>query len=316
MKHTLAFYNIENLFDTENDAFTNDDDFLPHSKKRWTEKRYHNKLRKIGSVIATIGDEDQDRPPTLVGLAEVENQMVLSDLLEYSDLKDLHYDFVHFDSSDERGIDVALLFDTRYFQVHSSKPLSVYLEDENGGRDYTRDILHVHGGLDGQDLHVFVNHWSSRRDGPEASEYKRLAASDRLLHEIQDITSKDPKAQIIVMGDFNDNPIDNSVVNLETQGDLFNPFKLIWSPHEKGSLNHDFEWNLFDQILFSYNILDDPNSDVEFITADVFDERFVTRYKGRFKGQPFRTYAGKRYLGGYSDHFPVYISLKFEAENA
>ncbi|MEM1002177.1 MAG: endonuclease, partial [Bacteroidota bacterium] len=116
-QHTVAFYNIENLFDTENDEFTNDDDFLPDSRKRWTEKRYFNKLRKIGSVIATIGDEEQEDPPSIIGLAEVENQKVIIDLLEHSDLEDLPYDFVHFDSSDERGIDVALLYDKRFFEV-------------------------------------------------------------------------------------------------------------------------------------------------------------------------------------------------------
>jgi endonuclease/exonuclease/phosphatase family metal-dependent hydrolase len=310
-EHTIAFYNIENLFDTENDRFTDDDDFLPDSRKRWTKKRYFNKLRKIGSVIATIGDEEQEEAPSLVGLAEVENQSVLSDLLEHSVLKELSYDFVHFDSSDERGIDVALLYDTRYFELIEAEPLSVYLEDEEGQRDHTRDILHVKGALCGQELHLFVNHWSSRREGAEATEYKRMAACERLLDKITEIYMEDTEAGFIILGDFNDNPNDLSLSTLEKEADLFNPFKHLWSPRDKGSLNHDFEWNLFDQILFSQTFLS-PQSSLEFVTADIFDERFVTRFKGRFRGQPFRTYVGKRYLGGYSDHFPVYIKFKIQ----
>ena len=309
-EHTIAFYNIENLFDTEDDEFTNDDDFLPHSAKKWTEKRYSNKLRKIASVISTIGDEDQEEAPTIVGLAEVENQTVILDLLEHTELEPMFYDFVHFDSSDERGIDVALLYDVRFFKVLSSEPLPVHLVSENGEVDYTRDILYVHGLLEGHPIHLFVNHWSSRREGPEETEYKRMAAAERLIDKLKEINNADPNAPIVVMGDFNDNPNDLSVTSLEKEGLLFNPFKIIWSPHEKGSLNHDFEWNLFDQILFSYAILNQQESRLEFVNADIFDERFITRFRGRFKGQPFRTYIGKRYLGGYSDHFPVYVKFR------
>jgi hypothetical protein len=307
--HTIAFYNIENLFDTEDDQYTNDDDFLPHSVKKWTEKRYLNKVRKIGSVIVTIGDEHQEEPPTLVGLAEIENQTVLLDLLEHSSLESEYFDFVHFDSTDERGIDVALLYDVRYFKVISSEPLNVQLEDEDGTPDYTRDILYVHGLLEEVPLHLFVNHWPSRREGPEETEYKRLAAAERLLNKIGAITNDDAEATIVVMGDFNDNPNDLSVSTIEREGQLFNPFRRLWSPKEKGSSSHDFEWNMFDQILFSHRLLGSYDTALEFCNADIFDERFVTRWRGKFKGQPFRTYAGKRYLGGYSDHFPVYIKF-------
>lgn len=310
--HTIAFYNIENLFDTENDAFTNDGDFLPDAAKKWTKKRYFNKLHKIGVVISTIGSKEQDKPPSLVGLAEVENQKVLIDLLQQSALNELSYDFVHFDSSDERGIDVALLYNSNVFEVSHAEPLPLFIEDEHGQRDYTRDILYVEGHLQNQLVHVFVNHWSSRREGLKATEYKRLAACEQLLDKINTLQSKDPEAVIIVMGDFNDNPIDLSLTTLESNGDLFNPFRRLWSPHNKGSLNHNFEWHLFDQILFSHHILNDTVSNLEFINADVFDERFVTHYKGRFKGQPFRTYVGKKYLGGYSDHFPVFVNFIVE----
>jgi len=310
-RYTMAFYNIENLFDTENDHFTNDDDYLPHSRKRWTKTRYENKLRKIGAVISTIGDEDQKQAPSIVGLAEVENKGVLRDLLRHSNLASLDFDFIHFDSSDERGIDVALLYNKKHFNIQHSEPLSVYLENGQGEQDFTRDILYAKGTFkEHAVLHLFINHWSSRREGAEATEHKRLAASTCLLNKLLAIRSEDPQANILVMGDFNDNPNNKSVRQLESEGGLFNPFKTLWSPYERGSINHRFEWHLFDQLLFSRHMLHDQGAEMTFVNADIFDERFVTKYRGKFKGQPFRTYAGKKYLGGYSDHFPVYINFK------
>ena len=307
--HTIAFYNVENLFDTENDIYTNDDDFLPSSAKKWTEKRYRNKLQKLGAVISTIGDTVENEPPSIIGLAEIENKQVLLDLITLSTLNELPYDFVHFDSSDERGIDVALLYDSRVFEVRHAEPIPIYMEDQNSNRDYTRDILYVKGFLESQTIHIFVNHWPSRREGSEATKYKRLAACEQLLDKITSLQSQDPKDAIIVMGDFNDNPIDPSLATLENVGALFNPFRRLWSPYDRGSLNHNFQWYLFDQILFSHHILNASNSHLEFIKADIFDKHFITRYKGRFKGHPFRTYAGKKYLGGYSDHFPVFVKF-------
>jgi len=148
---TIAFYNIENLFDIENDPYTNDDDFLPTSAKRWTYKRYQNKLRKLGSVISQIGENESGSSPAIVGLAEVENNNVLTDLIHSEHLKDLGYNFVHFDSLDERGIDVALIYKEEFFNVENSETFSVYLQTEFGDRDYTRDILLVQGKLNNKD---------------------------------------------------------------------------------------------------------------------------------------------------------------------
>jgi predicted extracellular nuclease len=307
--YTLAFYNIENLFDLENDPLTNDDDFLPTSKKRWTPKRYENKLRKLGSVISKIGKDNTKTAPIVVGLAEVENKKVLSDLVNSEHLINESYSFVHFDSSDERGIDVALLYKPQFFKVESSETFSVYLQNEEGQQDFTRDILLVKGVLNGETLNIIVNHWSSRREGEKETEFKRLASAKKTNTIIADLKIKNPDAKIIVMGDFNDNPNNNSVKLLEEKSNLFNPFKTIWS-QDKGSLNHNFEWNLFDQILFSTNFFDTNNSRLTFDKADVFNSKFLTQYDGKFKGQPFRTYVGKKYKGGYSDHFPIYICLK------
>ncbi len=307
--YTIAFYNIENLFDTENDPLTNDDDFLPTSDKRWTSKRYQNKLKKLGSVISKIGVEDTEVAPVIIGLAEVENSKVLSDLVRSKNLIKEEYSYVHYDSSDERGIDVALLYKSDVFKVENSEAFSVYLQTESGKQDYTRDILLVQGILNNEHLNIIVNHWSSRREGEKETEFKRIAASNKVNSIIKTIKKEKPNAKIVVMGDFNDNPNNDSIALMEKESELYNPFKTVWS-RNKGSLSYDFEWNLFDQILFSTNFFDTTNTVLDFHSANVFNSKFLTQYKGKYKGQPFRTYVGKRYKGGFSDHFPVYIQFK------
>jgi predicted extracellular nuclease len=308
-KHTIAFYNIENLFDTKDDEQTNDEDFLPSSAKRWTTKRYQNKLRKLGEVISQIGESDVDMPPVLVGLAEVENKHVVKDLVESKYLKHYKYGIVHYDSSDERGIDVALIYDKTVFEVSHSEPFSVYLEKEDGSRDYTRDVLLITGQLKDEQIHVIVNHWSSRRQGEKETEYKRLASAETVNKVIADLKTNFTDPKIIVMGDFNDSPSDNSLLLIEEKSSLYNPFKTI-NTQNKGSLNHDFEWYLFDQILISTNFFDSSSTRFNLNKYNVFNSEFLSQYHGKYKGQPFRTYTGKRYKGGYSDHFPVYIELK------
>lgn len=307
--YTIAFYNIENLFDLENDPFTNDDDFLPTSTKRWTVKRYTNKLRKLAKVISKIGEDSIEESPAIVGLAEVENKKVLQDLIESEGLAGKSYNFVHYDSLDERGVDVALLYKSNLFEVISSETFSVELYTETGERDYTRDILLVHGKLQQNPIYIIVNHWSSRREGEKETEHKRIAAAKVVNTIVNKIKNKDASPKIIIMGDFNDNPEDISIELLESENNLYNPFKTVHS-YNKGSLNHDFQWHMFDQILFSHNFFDISNSKLRFVKADVFNPRFLTQYDGKYKGQPFRTYVGKKYKGGYSDHFPVYIQLK------
>ena len=146
---TIAFYNLENLFDLKNNRYANDNDFLPTSVKRWTPKRYDNKLRKLSYVISNIGRRETGKHPALVGLAEVENAKVIEDLLDSKHLEGYNYGFVHFDSLDERGIDVALLYDKNVFEVLTSEPFTIELTDNDGSPDYTRDVILVSGLLDG-----------------------------------------------------------------------------------------------------------------------------------------------------------------------
>ncbi|RIA10442.1 Endonuclease/Exonuclease/phosphatase family protein [Flavobacteriaceae bacterium MAR_2010_72] len=305
----IAFYNIENLFDIYDDEDTNDDDFLPTSAKRWTQKRYDRKLYKLGSVISQIGMSETQYPPAIVGLAEVENAAVLQDLISNSELVEHNYNFVHYDSTDERGIDVALLYRGDVFQVQSSETFSVHLADDNGEPDYTRDILLVSGFLNQDLIHIIVNHWSSRRDGDEATSYKRMAAANKVLEIINQLELAYDNPKIVVMGDFNDNPTNDSITHLLANAELFHPLISKWTP-ERGTQNHDFKWNLFDQIICSATLLNGSSEGYKFKSADIFDEKFLTQYHGKYKGQPFRTYVGKKYKGGFSDHFPVYLLLE------
>ena len=306
---TIAFYNLENLFDTFDNKRTHDNDFLPTSEKQWTLKRYKKKVRKLGYTISRIGTKTSNNLPVIIGLAEVENKLVVNDLIHSKFLKAKNYDIVHYDSPDERGIDVALIYNQDFFKVVSSETFSINLTDEDGNPDYTRDILLVEGFLNEEKVFVLVNHWPSRSEGEKESEHKRLTASAKVIEIIDLLKQRESNPKIIVMGDFNDNPSNKSIKQLVNSQDLYNPMETLLS-HTKGSLNYRFQWILFDQILISTNFFEYKTNAHSFSKASVFDDAFLKQFKGKYKGTPFRTYVGLKYKGGYSDHFPVYIHLK------
>jgi len=306
--YTLAFYNLENLFDTVDDRYILDDDFTPSGTKKWTEKRLQKKLGKLGKTIAAIGHDETQMPPVLVGIAEVENNKIIERLLRTKDLGDLPYDYVHFDSPDERGIDTGLLYHTDHFKVITAETLPLIISDSDGERDLTRDMLYVHGSLNDEELHIFVNHWPSRREGEAETRYKRIAAANTLLQKINSLPAEAP-LNLIIMGDFNDNPNAESIKTLTDSGLLINPMQQLLSP-QKGSANYKGKWSLFDQILLSHSLLNYAPKTHSFTKADIFAPQFLREWKGRYRGNPFRTFIGKRYAGGYSDHFPVYVILK------
>jgi len=306
---TIAFYNLENLFDVYDDDLTHDNDFLPNSDKKWTKKRYEKKLRKLSFAISNIGKRETGKHPAIIGLAEVENANVIQDLITYKHLDHCNYDFIHYDSLDERGIDVALLYDTTIFSVTHSETFRVHLFDDEGLPDYTRDILLVTGLLDGETIHVLVNHWSSRREGEKETEHKRIASSDKVGEIISSLRLENEDAKIVVVGDFNDDPSSNSIKRLVEGFNLFNPMETLRS-YDRGTTSHKRQWNLFDQILISTNFFKTSDNLYEYNTANIFDEEFLKLFKGKYKGTPFRTYVGKTYKGGYSDHFPVYAIFK------
>jgi predicted extracellular nuclease len=307
----IAFYNLENLFDTIDDPNTNDAEFLPGGINKWTTQRYQAKLSNMAKVIAGIGGEMVKGGPTIIGLSEIENRGVLEDLINTTPLKDLDYAIVHYDSPDKRGVDVAMLYKPSVFKVTNSTTNTLYMP---GRTDfYSRDQLVVTGELDGETISVIVNHWPSRRSGPE---YREEAA--KLSRKLSDSLSREHKnAKIFIMGDLNDDPTDKSVLKVlgakgkkedVKKGDLFNP---MWQLHREGigSLAYRDAWNLFDQIIISEPLLSDNGKGWKFHKAKVYNEKFLIQKDGPYAGYPFRTFAGGAYAGGYSDHFPTYLFI-------
>ncbi len=310
--HTIAFYNLENLFDTKDDKKTLDDDFTPKGFKNWNKKRYHKKLYKLGRAISNVGTDVSKELPVIVGVAEIENKRVLKDLIKSKHLKDTDYDIVHFDSPDERGIDTGMLYQKKKFKINKAEQVPLILIEDNGVRDFTRDILYVDGELNGERIHVFVNHWPSRRSGNDVTAVKRMMAAQVLASKIEAIEAVESDATFIIMGDFNDDPFSASIKEGLMSPQLYNPMEKLLSPYQ-GSANYKGKWSLFDQIILSHNLFDTQKGTHSFAHADIFNKRFLAEWEGRYKGNPFRTYVGRKYLGGYSDHFPVYIQLKLNS---
>ncbi len=303
----IAFYNVENLFDTIDDPLTNDDKFTAKGERKWTNKRYFRKLKKISYVISQIGKKNSNELPVIVGLVEVENNRVLDDLIAQKNLKNSGYRYVHYDSKDERGIDTALLYRDQFFEPVSSKKFRFNFIDDDGSEDYTRDVLSVSGFLNDELIHVIVNHWPSRREGEEETKSKRIEASKIVLKAIEEIKSKDKDAKIIIMGDFNDNPNSESIEEHLVVSGFFNPMIALFK-QGLGTLTYRKEWFLFDQIILSENF---KTEDIKhkFKDVKIFNKKWLKTHKGKYKGSPFRTYIGPWYKGGFSDHFPIYASF-------
>ena len=239
--HSIAFYNLENLFDTVDDPDTLDDDFTPKGEKKWSMKRYKRKLYKLAKTISEIGANTTHNVPVLVGVAEVENAMVIEDLLTAEPLKDIGYGYVHYDSPDERGIDAALIYRRKNFKVLHSEPITLFVNNPDGKRDTTRDILYVHGELNGEPVHVFVNHWPSRRDGETETGYKRIRAAETLTGFMEGIEREHANPNYIIMGDFNDNPDSPSIRLLMQKDNLYNPAEKLLTEY-RGSANYRRQW--------------------------------------------------------------------------
>jgi Endonuclease/Exonuclease/phosphatase family len=315
-KMVVMFYNVENLFDIYDDPNTSDEEFTPKGKLQWDEKKYKTKLEHTAQVIDSVGEEGF---PSIIGFAEIENKKVLEDLIKKTNLKKVGYSIVHRESPDKRGIDVALFFNKNQFTEVAVENLNAY--DKNLGDYYTRDILYVDLLFNKKEhLHVFVNHWPSRRDGKNVTESKRLYAGEVLRKRINEILTVNEKAKIITMGDFNDSPEELSIVqNLQAKNlpsdskDLFNPFVKI-NKEGNGSIFFEGEYSAFDQIMISQGLLLEATSGLryELNSAETYRGSFVT-FKDSRTGilRPNRTYSGEKYHGGYSDHLAVSIELGF-----
>lgn len=309
-EYVIGFYNVENLFDTENDPYTEDDDFTPEGELEWDDKRYGRKLRNLSRVILSL----RDGKPAVMGLAEVENEQVLLDLQEELNWQGLGMDFIHEESPDERGIDVALLYDPEQFRYTDHEIHPVVLEDPS---DITRDILHVWGEIDLQEIHFFVNHWPSRGEGVEVSRPKRKTAAQVLRGAVDVLLQENPNARICIMGDLNDYPEDEAVQEVlmaqakptYARGELLN---LSFNPHFRGegSHNHRGDWGMLDHLIVSEALVT-PQEGIHIARneVDILDEEWLLYRNSKGQAKPNRTYSGPKYHGGYSDHLPISIVL-------
>lgn len=316
---TIVFYNVENLFDIINDPNTNDEEFTPESPKQWNDEKYQKKISDLAKVLASVNEREL---PVLIGLAEVENRKVLEDLTISARLKRGKYKIVHYDSKDERGIDVALLYNSEEIDLLDSKAIPVIFPQEI--KDATRDILYVRCRIKGDNIyHIFVNHWPSRSPNEKDSEIKRITAAVALRKEIDNILNFENNARIIIMGDFNDEPTNKSVSQIlnasnkrknNSYRDLYN---LMYDSHNisgEGSVSYKDNWQMFDQIIVSQALFSiGPAYYLTFSDGKVFrSEQVLVKDPSSEKKVINRTYIQDRYNGGISDHLPVYIILKKE----
>lgn len=316
--HTIAFYNVENLFDTINDPNKFDEASPIMEMKFNRQEVYKKKVKNMARVISEIGADVSNNSPAIIGLAEVENREVVEDLANDDALYKEDYGIVHFDSPDARGIDVALMYKKALFSPMdvSNHELKIY-DDITRKRVYTRDQLLVSGKLDGELIHIIVSHWPSRSGGEARSRPKRLAAARLNKRIIDSLQAIDPYAKIFSMGDLNDDPTNQSLKDIlkaeKNKEDV--QLKGIYNPMEGffrkglGSNAYRDAWSLFDQILITKPLLETDYSSFRFYKAGIFNKLYLTNKEGRYKGYPWRSFADGGFTDGFSDHFPVYVHI-------
>lgn len=321
--HTVAFYNLENLFDTINNP-NKFDEFSPIMEiKANRSQAYKKKIHNMARVISDIGKDVTNNTPAILGVSEIENRGVLDDLVNDSLLLKKNYNIIHFQSPDTRGIDVALLYQTGLFKPISSSTHELKLYDNTTQkRIYTRDQLLVSGYLEEDLLHIIINHWPSRRGGESRSAYKRIAAAKLNKKLIDSLQAIDPYSKILIMGDLNDNPNNKSLkqvlkpkrdrkkVGLKT---LYNPYDNFFRKG-LGTTAYRDAWSLFDQILMTKPLIEKDFSSFRFYKAGIFNKNYLITNNGPYKGYPYRSWSNSGFTKGFSDHFPVYIYLIKEVE--
>jgi hypothetical protein len=313
----IGFYNLENLYDTVNNTLIDDEEFLPNSERHYNSRIYWDKQDRLADVISQMGSDINPDGLAILGVAEIENDTVLTDLINTKLLKDRKLKFVHYNSPDRRGVDVAMLYNPKYFKPLYSTPLFVKIPGGSKDSYYTRDILYVKGMLDGDTVHVFVNHWPSRSGGEERSIPARAAAASVAKHSIDSILSVNAGSKIVLMGDLNDDPISPSVAKVLGAGGnaakttptaLFNPWHEMYK-RGIGTLAYQDAWGLFDQVIISGNWLTKEQPGYFYQKAVIFNKDFLVQKTGKFRGYSKRTWDGMTYNYGYSDHFPVYLMM-------
>ncbi|XCF06745.1 endonuclease/exonuclease/phosphatase family protein [Tamlana crocina] len=316
--HTVAFYNLENLFDTINNPKKFDEYSPIMELKTNKQNAYQQKIKNMARVLADIGRDVTGNAPSIIGVCEVENKTVLEDLVNDSLLVGNDYGIIHFDAPDIRGIDVALLYQKKAFTpTHTSTHELKLYDNDTQKRDYTRDQLLVSGLLEGEQIHIIVNHWPSRRGGEAKSEYKRMAAAKLNKYLIDSLQVIDPYAKILSMGDLNDNPNNKSIKSVLKAKNkpskvglkgIYNPYMDFYK-NGLGTTAYRDNWSLFDQIMLTKPFLEKDYSTLRLYKASIFNKNYLIQNDGPYKGYPFRSWSDGGFSNGFSDHFPVYVFL-------
>lgn len=309
-REIIMFYNVENFYSVP-DTSVSKNILKISGLRKWNKERYLNKLHKINNVFNLV-EENEGKLPMLIGLAEIENETVMKDIISHFPLEG-KYHFVHYDSLDERGVDTAILYDKRKLQLlHSETFTEVFELDElisSRKVDTTRDVLFCTFQYGEIVFSVMVVHLPSKRE-KDINAIKRKTILDKIKNKIKDKLEVDPNHQIIVMGDFNENPVDQNVRTwVDEDNILRNPYTINYN-NEQYSTFHNGEGLLFDQMVFTKNFFN-GTAPIQFEGSKVFSPHQITEWDRRYQGFPFRTYSGTRYLGGYSDHFPIVSHVKY-----
>lgn len=314
----IGFWNVENLYDTLNDQWKNDEDFTPGGTNAWNGPRYRTKIDHLADVISQMATDVTPDGLAILGLCEIENKSVVKDLVNSPRLKKRNYQIVHIEGPDARGVDPSFIYNPNYFKV--AKAVSYHVRYVTDTTHKTRDILVVSGSFYGEPLTVLVNHWPSRRGGELTSRPNRNEAAKVARHIADSVTAANPKAKVVLMGDFNDDPINVCIKDIvKTYDDIkkatddkyYNPMENLYN-EGIGSLAWGDSWNLFDQIIMNKNFLPNNYESWQYYTVRIFNKAFLKSDFGNFKGYPFRTYSGGTYTAGYSDHFPVFVVIAKE----
>lgn len=336
----VAFYNLENLFDTLHDAGKNDYEYLPNGTNKWGKMKYEAKLHNMARVLSELCTDKLPQGPAVIGVSELENHLALEDLLNQPSLAGRGLKYVDVAGPDRRGVECAFIYNPRFFQMERymhvpyyyapsgrvDDPLVGFYTDEQGEvqaytdlkgdtTHITRGFLVMQGLLAGERMFFIVNHWPSRAAGSEARE--RAGYQVRMLKDA--LMASHPEAKVMIMGDMNDDPADKSMTTalgckpqadkVKKTTDLFNPWHETLYKRGQGTLLYQGKWNLFDQIVFSGNLLGTDRTSLKFYKNEIFMRDYLFQQEGKYKGSPLRTHAGGVWLNGYSDHLPTYVYL-------
>ena len=319
--YKVVFYNLENLFDTINDPNKNDEEYLPEGARKWTTYRYNQKLENMSRVLFDIAAEDRNFP-TVIGVSEIENRLVLEDLLATQKLAKTNYRIVHYESPDRRGVECAFFYRPDQFKLEGSEAHKISFPGQPNF--LTRDLVAMWGKIDGEPFYFIVSHWPSRLGGKERSQHSRDFVAAKCKHICDSVRTVNPNTKVVIMGDFNDDATDASVVEvLGAKGnmkklektDMFNPFYAMLKAGY-GTLAYRDSWNLFDNIVVSENLATGSTGALKVqkkegakFYGNIFTRPYMIQQEGQYKNYPLRSFVGSNFQNGYSDHFPVYIYI-------